>query len=310
MLFTEPTFLFAFLPLLLAIYYVTPIAARNALLVVASVLFYARDGGAFTWLILASIVINTVAAVWVDRLRGTPAAKRLLVLIVGLNLLSLATFKYSGFLIDNLNLALDAIGRGPLAAPELLLPIGISFFTFHSISYIVDVYRRQAVAQKGPVGAALYLLFFPQLIAGPIIRYKDIAAQINARAAHGERLRARRAAVHHRPRQEAAGGGHRRPSGRRHLRAAARRADGGARVARRRLLHAPDLLRLLGLLGHGHRPGPHVRLHLPGELPLPLRRFVGAGLLEALAHLAVVLVPRLPLHPARRQPRARRRAST
>ena len=110
MLFTEPTFLFAFLPLLLAIYYVTPLAARNALLVVASVLFYARDGGAFTWLILASIVINTVAAVWVDRLRGTPAATRLLVGIVGLNLLSLATFKYSGFLIENLNLALGAIG--------------------------------------------------------------------------------------------------------------------------------------------------------------------------------------------------------
>jgi len=180
-LFTEPTFLFAFLPLLLAIYYVTPLAARNALLVVASVLFYARDGGAFTWLILASIVVNTVAAVWVDRLRGTPAATRLLVGIVGLNLLSLATFKYSGFLIENMNLALGAMGIEPVAAPELLLPIGISFFTFHSISYIVDVYRRQAVAQKGPVGAALYLLFLPQLIAGPIIRYKDIAAQINSR---------------------------------------------------------------------------------------------------------------------------------
>jgi len=180
-LFTEPTFLFGFLPLLLAIYYVTPLRARNALLVVASVLFYARDGGAFTWLILASIVINTIAAVWVDRLRGTPAATRLLVAIVGLNLLSLATFKYSGFFVENLNVALGAAGRGPLAAPELLLPIGISFFTFHSISYIVDVYRRQAVAQKGPVGAALYLLFFPQLIAGPIIRYKEIAAQIAAR---------------------------------------------------------------------------------------------------------------------------------
>jgi alginate O-acetyltransferase complex protein AlgI len=181
-LFTEPTFLFAFLPSLLAIYYMTPVAARNALLVVASVLFYARDGGAFTWLILSSIIINTVAAVWVDRLRGTPAATRLLVGIVGLNLLSLATFKYSGFLIENLNLLLGTMERRPLAAPELLLPIGISFFTFHSISYIVDVYRRQAVAQKGPVGAALYLLFFPQLIAGPIIRYKDIADQINARA--------------------------------------------------------------------------------------------------------------------------------
>jgi alginate O-acetyltransferase complex protein AlgI len=180
-LFTEPTFLFGFLPLLLALYYLTPSPARNTLLVCASVLFYARDGGAFTWLILASIVVNTLAAVWIDRLRHTRAATRLLLAIVGLNLLSLGTFKYSGFFVENVNALLRGTGTTPLVAPELLLPIGISFFTFHSISYIVDVYRQQAVAQKGPVGAALYLLFFPQLIAGPIIRYREIAGQIAAR---------------------------------------------------------------------------------------------------------------------------------
>jgi alginate O-acetyltransferase complex protein AlgI len=180
-LFTEPTFLFAFLPVLLAIYYLAPAGARNVLLVVASVIFYARDGGAFTWVILVSILVNTTAAIWVERLRGTRAATILLRAIVGLNLLSLVTFKYAGFLAENLNIALTAVGARPFAAPALLLPIGISFFTFHSISYIVDVHRRHAVAQKGPVGAALYLLFFPQLIAGPIIRYHDIAAQIAAR---------------------------------------------------------------------------------------------------------------------------------
>jgi len=180
-LFTEPTFLFGFLPVLLAIYYLAPARARNALLVVASVAFYARDGGGFTWVILGSILVNTTAAIRVERLRGTPAETRLLRGIVGLNLLSLVTFKYAGFLADNLNAGLAAIGAPPVTVPTLLLPIGISFFTFHSISYIVDVHRRQAVAQKGPIGAALYLLFFPQLIAGPIIRYHDIAAQIAGR---------------------------------------------------------------------------------------------------------------------------------
>ena len=181
MLFTEPTFLFGFLPVLLAFYYLAPVRARNALLVVASIVFYARDGGAFTWVIIGSILVNTTAAIWVERLRGRPAATMLLRAIVGLNLLSLVAFKYAAFLVENQNAGLVAAGTHAFAVPTLLLPIGISFFTFHSISYIVDVHRRHAVAQKGPIGAALYLLFFPQLIAGPIIRYHDIAAQIAGR---------------------------------------------------------------------------------------------------------------------------------
>jgi alginate O-acetyltransferase complex protein AlgI len=180
-LFTEPTFLFGFLPLLLCLYYAAPWRVRNLLLVMASVVFYARDGGAFTWIILGSIVVNGTAALWVERLRGTPAATVLLRAIIALNLLSLIVFKYAGFVIDNLNLGLQTTGAPPLTPPSMLLPIGISFFTFHSISYIVDVHRQQAVAQKGPIGTALYLLFFPQLIAGPIIRYHQIAAQIAAR---------------------------------------------------------------------------------------------------------------------------------
>src|SRR6185436_9027443 len=97
------------------------------------------------------------------------------------NLASLAFFKYAGFLAANLNALLGATGLGAVPVPAVVLPIGISFFTFHAISYVVDVYRRDAVAQKGPVEAALYLLLFPQLIAGPIIRYRDIAAQLTAR---------------------------------------------------------------------------------------------------------------------------------
>ena len=126
MLFTEPTFLFAFLPILLALYFVPWRRHRNLLLLVASVVFYASGGGAFTWLMLGSIAVNYVAALRIDRARGRVAARRLLALTVGANLLSLATFKYAGFLASNLNALLGLLGLGAVPVPALVLPIGIS----------------------------------------------------------------------------------------------------------------------------------------------------------------------------------------
>jgi alginate O-acetyltransferase complex protein AlgI len=204
-LFTEPTFLFLFLPLLLALYFLPEIgrAAKwigrgfsawpagggrhgryaNWLLLVASVIFYASGGQSFTWLILMSIAFNYGMAIAVDRARGTAAAGFRLAVAVGVNLMVLGVFKYANFFADNVNaLATAAGGAGRvLNIPRVLLPIGISFFTFHAISYVVDVYRRDATAQKSPVHAALYLLLFPQLIAGPIIRYREIADQLAER---------------------------------------------------------------------------------------------------------------------------------
>ncbi|HEY7287078.1 MAG TPA: MBOAT family protein [Vicinamibacterales bacterium] len=192
MLFTEPTFLFLFLPILLALYFAGDVrqsssgvhgAYANWLLLAASVIFYATGGGSFTWLMLGSIVFNYWMAIAVDRARGTPRAARRLALAVGLNLVVLGIFKYANFFVDNVNAASSLVG-GPAKlfdVPRVLLPIGISFFTFHAISYVVDVYRRDATAQKSPVHAALYLLLFPQLIAGPIIRYRDIADQLARR---------------------------------------------------------------------------------------------------------------------------------
>ncbi len=214
MLFTEPTFLFVFLPLLLALYFGPALARlfgpavcgpaeagphvrpgaqcpapsasgghyRNWLLVLASVLFYATGGGGFTWLMLASITFNYWMAIAVDRRRDTPAAaKAMLAFAIAVNLGVLGLFKYANFFADNTNGLLAIVGVAPLAVPKVLLPIGISFFTFHAISYVVDVYRRDATAQKSPVEAALYLLLFPQLIAGPIIRYRDLADQLASR---------------------------------------------------------------------------------------------------------------------------------
>ena len=181
MLFTEPTFLFVFLPALLGIYYAVTPRFRNWVLLAASVIFYARGAGAFTWLILGSIVFNYVAALAIARRQGTPAARRVLIGTVVVNLTVLGMFKYAGFAVSNLNVLISPLGVRPFAVPEVLLPIGISFFTFHAISYVVDVYRHDASAQKHPVEAALYLLVFPQLIAGPIIRYRQIAAQLSSR---------------------------------------------------------------------------------------------------------------------------------
>ncbi|MGE3513032.1 MAG: MBOAT family protein [Vicinamibacterales bacterium] len=183
MLFTEPIFLFLFLPVLLGLYFVRREHASyaNVLLVGASVIFYAWGGGAFTWLMLGSIAFNYGMAIAVDRSRAVGRATAVLTFAVGTNLAVLAVFKYANFFTENLNAFARSLGARPFAAPEVLLPIGISFYTFHAISYVVDVYRRDAAAQKSPVHAALYLLLFPQLIAGPIIRYRQIADQLARR---------------------------------------------------------------------------------------------------------------------------------
>jgi alginate O-acetyltransferase complex protein AlgI len=185
LLFTEPTFLFLFLPLLLLLYFIRGsrehAAYGNWLLLAASVIFYAKGGGAFTWLMLGSIAFNYWMAIAVDRAHGTRAAARRLAFAVTVNLVVLGIFKYANFLADNVNAVLIAAHLTPMAVPHVLLPIGISFFTFHAISYVIDVSRRDATAQKSPVHAALYLLLFPQLIAGPIIRYRDIADQLARR---------------------------------------------------------------------------------------------------------------------------------
>jgi alginate O-acetyltransferase complex protein AlgI len=185
LLFTEPTFLFLFLPVLLGLYFLRGsrehAAYGNWLLLAASIIFYAKGGGAFTWLMLGSIAFNYWMAIAVDRVHGTPAASRRLAFAVTVNLVVLGIFKYANFFTDNVNAVLQLAHARPLAVPRVLLPIGISFFTFHAISYVIDVSRRDAVAQKSPVHAALYLLLFPQLIAGPIIRYRDIADQLARR---------------------------------------------------------------------------------------------------------------------------------
>ena len=227
-----------------------------------------------------------------------------------MNLVVLGVFKYANFFADNVNALLLALHARPLVVPRVLLPIGISFFTFHAISYVVDVYRGDATAQKSPVHAALYLLLFPQLIAGPIIRYRDIADQLAKRLvtaddfAYGVRRfviglakKVLIANVVAGPADQIFG-------------LPLERARSRPRLARDRLLHAADLLRLFRLLRHGHRSRPDVRLPIPRELPLAVHRRHGAGILAPLAHVALDVVSRLSLRPARRQSPVVRRVCT
>jgi alginate O-acetyltransferase complex protein AlgI len=186
MLFTEPAFLFCFLPILIGLYFASFRAWRNALLLAASILFYAKGGGRFTYLLAASVVFNYSMAIWIHRLDRSRLARALLAFAVGANLLVLGIFKYATFFVETVNVVGTGLRLGPYTVPHLVLPIGISFFTFHAISYVVDVYRGDADAQKSPVEAALYLFLFPQLIAGPIIRYREIASQLARRVMTSE----------------------------------------------------------------------------------------------------------------------------
>src|SRR5947209_3392521 len=185
MVFSSEVFLFGFLPLVLGLYFLTPGARlKNAMLVVASIVFYAWGGTLYVALVLGSALVNYGFGLALSRLPGVATRDRRLVVgaAVAFDLAILVWFKYAGFFADNLTFVTGgAIGRN-VALSRIYLPLGISFFTFHAISYVVDVYRRTSEARKNPLEVVLYFVFFPQLIAGPIIRYKDIAAQLSRRA--------------------------------------------------------------------------------------------------------------------------------
>lgn len=182
MLFSQPVFLFGFLPLLLLLYFLCPNKIRNVLLLMASLWFYAWGEPSLVFLMLLSTAMNYGFGRWVDTCRDRATAKWVVVLAVTLNLGILVYFKYAGFLIETLNSLLAVLGTPALNSPDVTLPIGISFYTFQAMSYVIDVYRGQANAERNPINVALYIALFPQLIAGPIVRYTDVATQIQKRS--------------------------------------------------------------------------------------------------------------------------------
>lgn len=181
MVFSSTVFLFIFLPLVLGVYFALPGMLRNSWLLVMSLLFYAWGEKVFALVMLGSITANYIFGLLVETTKGTKAGRWVLGFSVAANLSLLIAYKYAGFFAESLNPALLSLHFSPLHLQPGHLPIGISFFTFHAISYVVDVYRGNATVQKNFFNFALYESLFPQLVAGPIIRYQDIADQINAR---------------------------------------------------------------------------------------------------------------------------------
>ena len=178
MLFSEPAFLFMFLPLLLAAYAVIPRVMRNTLLLLASLFFYAWGEELFVAIMLVSIAFNFAIGRCIAGASSPGRRKRFLALGIAGDLGLLGFYKYANFIVDNLNVPLAAAGIDPIGLDPVHLPIGISFFTFQAMSYVIDVYRGSAPVQRNVINVALYISLFPQLIAGPIVRYHDVARQI------------------------------------------------------------------------------------------------------------------------------------
>jgi len=181
MSFATPLFLWYFLPATLLAYWVLPARFRNGVLSVASLVFYTLGAGSFTLLLLGCIVVNYAAGLAVDseRLRGRTGARRaLLVSVVVVDLGILAVWKYAGFASRQIDAMSSMLGLGDSPVVALALPIGISFFTFHHLSYVVDVYRGSRPAQRNPLTFVTYIAMFPQLVAGPIVRYHEISDQL------------------------------------------------------------------------------------------------------------------------------------
>lgn len=181
MLFSSITFICFFLPVVLVGNYLLSFSrgAQNVFLLIASLFFYAWGEPVYVFLMIGSISINYLISLGISKY-DTKTNKKRNILIIGviINVAILFIFKYANFVIYNLNLF---FGKAIFKQPNIVLPIGISFFTFQAISYLVDVYRKDATVEKNPLYLGLYIAFFPQLIAGPIVRYKTISDEIRNR---------------------------------------------------------------------------------------------------------------------------------
>jgi len=182
MVFSSPVFLFLFLPIVLGVYFLLPKALWNLWLLVASLFFYAWGERLFTLVMAASICMNYVFGLLIERFRERPGMKATMVVATVANLGLLAAYKYANFLVGILNGVSVPLGFAPIHLDPVHLPIGISFFTFHALSYVIDVYRADVRGQKNFVKVALYVTLFPQLIAGPILRFHNVAHQFGIRS--------------------------------------------------------------------------------------------------------------------------------
>lgn len=181
MVFSSLIFLCVFFPVIFCLHTAVPsIKVKNALLIVASLFFYAFGEPVYVFLMVISAFLNYLCAALI----GKTNSKVVLAAAVIINIGVLCVFKYTGFLITTINHVLHL----DMTVPQIVLPIGISFFTFQALSYVIDVYRGQVEVQKNFGKVLLYISFFPQLIAGPIVKYRDIASEIDSRSVNIEEM--------------------------------------------------------------------------------------------------------------------------
>ena len=177
MLFSSMTFLFVFMPLVITVYGLSKKEIRNYVLLVASIVFYAWGEPRYLAIMIITILVNYVGAIEMARFANRKKRKLILAATILTDLGFLIYFKYFNFMVENLNnwleLEFDYI--------DVIMPIGISFYTFQAMSYLIDVYRREVKAQKDIYKLALYIVLFPQLVAGPIVKYHDVCDQIDSR---------------------------------------------------------------------------------------------------------------------------------
>lgn len=177
MLFSSMTFLFVFMPLVMAVYFLSKPEIRNYVLLIASIIFYAWGEPRYLAIMIITILINYAGAVLLDRHIESIKRKWIVSLTILADLSFLVYFKYFNFIIDNVNGLLTK----EFEFIDVIMPIGISFYTFQAMSYLIDVYRREVPAQKDIYKLSLYIVLFPQLVAGPIVKYHDVCEQIDAR---------------------------------------------------------------------------------------------------------------------------------
>lgn len=181
MIFSSNIFLFAFLPLFLGCYYLVPARFRSVLILVFSYIFYAWWRPDFLTLLVGVTVVSYGFALAIDAAEHESRRYGLLTAGVTLNLLALAYFKYANFGVESLNRLLAGLGFEAVEFTHVLLPVGLSFYIFHAISYLVDIYRREAPPARNLIDFAAFIALFPHLVAGPVLRYHLLAEQFRSR---------------------------------------------------------------------------------------------------------------------------------
>ena len=184
MVFSGVTFLYAFLPITLLLYFIAPKAWRNGVLMISSIFFYAFGEPVYVVLLLISSLSDWLHSLFIESHRGRKAAKIALISSIVINLGLLGFFKYADFFLSTVN---DLFGLS-LPLTGVALPIGISFYTFQTMSYTIDVYRGRVRVQKNIVSLMTFVCLFPQLIAGPIVRYIDVERELEERKTTWEDL--------------------------------------------------------------------------------------------------------------------------